>query len=398
MASTSSPPARTDSPLILMAANWDWVIFNFRLSLARAARDAGYEVVFVCPDGKYVDKLQDAGFRWIRWSLDRRSLNPITELKAILSLARIYHQERPDLIHHDTIKPNVYGSLATWINQILGITDRPPKLINSFMGIGFLFSDHVLALTLRSIVLPLMRFSMRRDHVYTTFSNEKDYTTFVDQSLVNPSQAQVMVSEFVNTDRFAPSSEEQESSKEKTPVRVLLAARILWDKGIQEYVDAAKILNERGVSVEFLLAGEPDLDTPGYVPTDQLQRWHESGIVKWLGHCSDMPNLLRRVGIAALPTHYNEGLPRFLVEAASTGLPIVASDLEACRRVVEDGVNGYVVPKKDPEGLANSIQRLVQNAEKRRQMGGISRRKAISEFAERKVVEDWLDLYAQRMK
>lgn len=383
---------------ILYVANWDWVIFNFRLSLARAARNAGYEVIFVCPDGKYVGELEDAGFRWIKWSLDRRSLNPIDELRAVLSLAQIYGQEQPNLIHHDTIKPNVYGSLATWMNQRLGFTERPPGLVNSFMGIGFLFSGHLLARILRPVVLPFMRFSMRRDHVYTTFSNEKDYTTFVDRALVNPSQAQVMVSEFVKTDRFAPSSEGKESSEEESPVRVLLAARILWDKGIQEYVDAAKILDDRGESVEFLLAGEPDLETPGYVHTDQIQSWHEDGVVNWLGHCSAMPSLLRSVDIAALPTHYNEGLPRFLVEAASTGLPIVASDLEACRRVVENGVNGYVVPKKDPERLADAIQRLVQNGERRREMGQVSRRIAVSEFAEREVVKDWLDLYAQRMR
>lgn len=385
----------TKSAKVLIVANWDWVIFNFRLSLAHAARNAGFEVVFVCPDGKYVDQLKSAGFRWVEWSLDRRSLNPTVELQSVLSLARIYAQERPDLIHHDTIKPNIYGSLATWLNQKLGITERLPQIINSFMGIGFLFSNHLLARILRPIILPFMRFSMRRGHVYTTFSNEGDYATFVDRALLNPSQARVMVSEFVNTDRFAPSNgnEEENPSKEASQVRVLLAARILWDKGIQEYVDAAKMLDEQEMSIKFLLAGEPDLETPGHVPTNQLQSWHGDGIIEWLGHCSAMPKLLRSVDIAVLPTHYNEGLPRFLVESASTGLPIVTSDLEACRCVVDNGTNGFIIPKRSSRHLAQRVQQLAENPDLREAMGRASRIKAIEEFDERKIITDWLDLY-----
>jgi len=378
---------------ILFVANWGWVIYNFRLALARAARDAGYEVILVCPDGKYVDELQNVGFRWVEWSLDRRSLNPIQELGAVLSLARIYEQEQPDLIHHDTIKPNVYGSLATWLNQCRGVTEQPPRLINSFMGIGFLFSEHLLARALRPFVLPFMRFGMRRDYVHTTFSNKEDHETFLDRSIIEPSQAQVMVSEFVKTDRFVPVSEETDRSNEGSPVRVLLAARLLWDKGIHEYVEAAEILDDRGVSVEFLLAGEPDLETPGYVPTEQLQRWNEAGILQWLGHCSEMPALLQNVDIAVLPSHYNEGLPRFLVEAASSGLPLIASDLEACRRIVKDGENGYVIPTEDGERLAEAVEQLASDPQKRRSMGRTSREKVERHFAEREVVDDWLRLY-----
>ncbi len=382
---------------ILYVANWDWVIYNFRLSLARATREEGYEVVLVCPDGEYVDRLKKDGFRWIEWPLDRQGLNPIRGLKEIFYLSNIYRKEHPDLVHHDTIKPNVYGSLATWLNQRLGVTKHPPRLINSFMGIGFLFSDHLLARILRPFVLPLMRFSMCRRHVYTTFSNRKDYAEFVDRRLVDPSHAQVIVSEFVNTDHFIPSNGENHTSQDGSPVRVLLAARLLWDKGVQEYVDAARILDDKGISVEFLLAGEPDLEMPGCVPVHRLQRWDEEGRIQWLGHCSDMPNLLRSVDIASLPTHYNEGMPRFLVEAASCGLPIVTTDVEACRRVVEDGVNGYLIPEQDAESLADMVQRLVLDPEKRREMGNKSRRKAQAQFAECKVVEKWLDLYDQQI-
>ncbi len=383
------------APSVLMVANWDWVLYNFRLALAKSLRREGYRVTFVCPDGEYVEELRKEGFSWIEWSLKRRSLNPLMEVRALWSLARIYQRVQPDLLHHDTIKPNVYGALATWLNEKRGVTDSPPEVINSFMGIGFLFSNRPLARYLRPLVLPLMRFGMRQTHIYTTFSNHEDRETFIQRRLVRPDQTRVIVSEFVNTDYFHPPGET--SVQEKQPVRVLMAARLLWDKGVQEFVEAAQLFDQRGVPVEFLLAGEPDTSTPGFVPEERLREWHEAGTIRWLGHRSDMPNLLRSVDIAALPTHYNEGLPRFLVEAASSGLPLIASDIEACRRVLEEDENGHIVPRKDAESLANAIQHLALNPEKRQKMGQVSRRRAVAEFAECKVVKEWVDLYSQRL-
>ncbi len=393
---------------ILFVANWDWVIYNFRLALARAARDAGYEVVLVCPDGKYVGGFKEADFRWVEWSLDRRSLNPVGEMQSVLSLARIYEDEQPDLIHHDTIKPNVYGSLATWINQLRGVRDLPPQLINSFMGIGFLFSERPLARILRPFVLPIMRFGIRRDHVVTTFSNREDYSTFVKKTLIEEGQGRVMVSEFVNTDRFFPEKEEGKkrgnSPKESDghgeiePVRVLMAARLLWDKGVQEYVNAAKIMASRDVPVEFILAGEPDRETPGFVPEEKLEAWNDLETFEWIGYCSEMPSLLRSCDVAVLPTHYNEGLPRFLVEAAASGLPLVVTDLAACQRIVENQKNGYLIRTRNADDIADAVEQLARNPDNRSAMGRRSRQKVEEKFAERKVVKEWLNLYAQQAR
>ena len=393
---------------LLIVSNWDWVIYNFRIALARAAREAGYEVVLVCPDGEYVSEFEEAEFHWVEWSLDRRSLNPVGEFGSVLSLARIYEDEQPDLIHHDTIKPNVYGSLATWINQLRGVRDHPPQLINSFMGIGFLFSERTLARILRPFVLPIMRFGMRQDHVVTTFSNRKDYSTFVQKNLIESSQGQVMVSEFVNTNRFFPGEEEEEKTRgknlaeaegygEREPVRVLMAARLLWDKGVQEYVDAAKILASRDVAVEFILAGEPDRETPGFVPEEKLEAWNDIESFQWVGYCSEIPSLLRSCDVAVLPTYYNEGLPRFLVEAAASGLPLVTTDLAACQGIVEHQKNGYLTQTRSADDIADAVEQLACNPEIRSAMGKRSRRKAKEEFAERKVIGQWLDLYAQRV-
>jgi glycosyltransferase involved in cell wall biosynthesis len=230
---------------------------------------------------------------------------------------------------------------------------------------------------------------MNRRHVFTTFSNRADRDTFEDLGLIGPTNSRVMVSEFVNTDRFQ--SRNGQSSEEK--LIVLMAARLLWDKGVQEFVSAAQMLQGSGTPTEFWLAGEPDTETPGFVPEQRLHEWDQAGVINWLGYCSDMPEVLRQADIAVLPTHYNEGLPRFLVEAGATGLPLIATDIEACRRVVEDGKNGFVIPKRNPEQLAKAIEKLAQDASLRKAMGETSREKVLAEFAEEEVIEEWLDLY-----
>ena len=395
-----------EAPHVLMVANWDWVIYNFRLVLAKALRDEGYSVTFVCPDGKYRQRLQEEGFRWREWRLERRSLNPLAEVKAIGALADLYAQEQPDLIHHDTIKPNVYGALATWINQKRGARLHPPQLINSFMGIGFLFSDRTLARVLRPFVLPIMRFGMRRDHILTTFSNQGDRATFVKMSIVRPDQSREIVSEFVNTERFAPASSEENTDEplsdvlpkrdDEVPLRVLMAARLLWDKGVKEFAEASRILASRGLSVEFCLAGEPDTQTPGYVPEETLRAWEAEGHIHWLGYCSDMPELLRRVDVGVLPTHYNEGMPRFLVEAAASGLPLVTTDLEACRRVVVHEDNGFIIPTRNAHRLADAIATLAQNKTQRKAMGAASRARVLERFSEQKALAEWRELYSRK--
>jgi glycosyltransferase involved in cell wall biosynthesis len=376
---------------ILFVTNWDWVFHNFRRSLAHSLRRRGVEVGVVCPCGEYVESIQEEGFEWIEWRLSRKSLNPLREIRSLVQLANIYERLDPDFVHHDTIKPNLYGTIALRLNRLRSGGAPMPHVINSFMGIGFLFSDQWLAQVLRAGVVPMMRWAMHGPHVYTTFSNWDDRDTFIDLGLVRPDRTQVIVSEFVDTDKFTAPAEEDSSSR---PVRVLMAARLLWEKGVGEFVEAARQLRAEGYPVEFWIAGEPDTETPGYVPEDQLRTWdQEEEGVRWLGYCSDMPSLLSRVDIAALPTHYNEGLPRFLVESASAGLPVVTTDLAACRRVVEPGENGILIPAERPDHLADAVRQLVKDDQLRRDMGRSSRKKAVREFEAEYVIQDWLELY-----
>ena len=375
---------------VLLVAHWDWVLYNFRLPLARALREHGYDVAFVCPFGKYVDRLISEGFRCIHWSVIRRSVNPIREIKALLHLVHIYCQERPDLVHHFTVKPNLLGSLAA---RLMARRKRENnlKVINTFTGLGFLFSEHLTARLLRFVTLPLFRFGQNGHKVWTVCQNFEDKEKLVQLGLATPSRTFVIVSSGVEIHRFSPNGQLNTSHPSHTPI-VLMAARLLWDKGVKEFVEAAQLLKERNVKAEFWLAGKPDDGNPMSVPENFLQRWHEEGIIKWLGHCDNMPKLLRQVDIAVLPSHH-EGVPRFLLEAAATGLPLVATNIEGCRMIVRDGINGYLVPTQDAQALASAIEQLVRNPELRARMGKASREIAVKEFDERKILKQWLDLY-----
>ena len=369
---------------VLMVAHWDWVLYNFRLPLARMLREKGFEVTFVCPNGEYVPQLWEDGFRWVHWSVIRKSLNPAAELYSTFHLASIYRREQPKIIHHFTIKPNLYGSIAALLTGT-------KKVINTFTGLGFLFSEHPLAIGLRSSILPLAKLAFKASKGWSVFQNRQDLETCLRLKLVLPERTVIIAGSGVDTKRFCP-NHVPPSSNHGHSVVVLMAARLLWDKGVGEFVEAARVLKARGVQVEFLLAGKPDNGNPMCVPEEWLRKWQGDGLIKWLGHRNDIPNLLQQVDIAVLPS-YHEGASRFLLEAAACGLPLVATDIEGCRMVVRDGVNGFLVPVKDPYALADAIETLIRNPDLRRQMGIASRKIAEAEFDERIILNKWLELY-----
>ncbi len=370
---------------VLLVTHWDWVLYNFRLPLARALRDKGYEVVFVCPFGEYTGRLQSAGFGCIHWSVVRRSLNPARELFAIVHLTHIYRAEKPDLVCHFTVKPNFHGSVAAAFMRDL-------KVINTFTGLGFLFSNHSIAKSLRLIVVPVFRLLVQKPRNWTVAQNFQDAETLLKLKLASPTRTSVIVSSGVNVQLFSPNGDLQ-SERDSRPPIVLIASRLLWDKGVMEFVEAARLLKERGISAEFWLAGKPDDGNPMSVPEEWVKSCHERGNIRWLGHCDNMPELLRHVDIAVLPSYYHEGVPRFLLEAAASGLPLVATDIEGCRLIVRNGVNGFIVPPKDPKLFADALERLIKNPDLRRRMGEASRKIAEEEFNERRILSQWLELY-----
>ena len=366
---------------IAFTAHWDWVLYHFRLTLAERLRARGADVQFICPQGDYVHGLQEAGFRWLGWTVERRITNPLREMAAVVRLARLYRRERFAAVHHFTIKPVLYGSLAA---SMAGV----PTTINTFSGLGFLFSASRKAAALRLLVLPVLRRMLHRASAHTIFQNPDDRDCFLRSDLVAPSRALLIPGSGVDTQRYSPANA---GVGDDAPV-VLMASRFLWDKGVGEFIEAARLLREHGVRARFWLAGRLDDGNPACVPPGTVEAWRREAVVQVLGHRDDMPTLLRQAAVAVLPS-YREGVPRFLLEAAATGLPLVATDVEGCRMVVKPGRNGTLVRPKDPRALADAIEILLVDPALRTRMGQVSRQLAVEEFDEAHILEMHETLY-----
>lgn len=371
---------------VLLFANTEWYLFNFRGSLAKALRDAGHEVLLVSPPGPYGAKLREMGFRWIAAPMDRLSLNPLRELALLRWLHRLMVQERVDLIHGFTIKCAVYGSL---VGRIAGV----PARVNAVAGMGYVFSSNEpKALILRPIVRGMMRMAMGGRNSRLILQNSDDVTRFRDAAVVDPRLIRLIRGSGVDCSRFRFVPRRRAFSE---PLRVLLAARLLWDKGLAEYVEAARMLRTQGRSVRFLLAGKPDEGNPDAVPEATVRSWVNEGLIEWMGHVDDMPGLLSSCHVMALPSAYGEGLPKSLIEAAACGLALVTTDAPGCREVVTHEVDGLLIPLRDARVLAESITRLDDDPDFAARLGAAARKKALAEFDESLVIERTLAVYAE---
>lgn len=370
----------------VLFANTDWYLYNFRRSLAGALRRAGWDVLLLSPPGPYGEKLRGLGFRWEPLPMERKSLNPLRELTLLHHLVQLLRRERPTLVHGFTIKCAVYGSLAA---RLAGV----PARINAVAGMGYVFtSDQPKARLLRPVVRSLMRMALGGRQARLILQNRDDVALFERAGLVDPAHIRLIRGSGVDCERFAGVSVQQPPSGER--LRVLLASRLLWDKGIGEYVAALRQLRDQGRPVDALLAGAPDPGNPASVPESTVRGWVEEGLVTWLGHVDDMAMLLGSVHVVVLPS-YREGLPRTLVEAAACGLPLITTDVPGCREVVKDGVDGLLVPVKDGDALAGAIRRMQDDPARARDWGDAARRKARAEFDERIVIRRTLEVYAE---
>ncbi len=368
---------------ILFLVTEDWYFWSHRLPLARAAQAAGHEVLVATRVQDHGDRIRTQGFRLIPIGLRRSSRNPLCEIKAIYELYQIYSTEKPDLVHQVAIKPILYGSLAA---RFAGIK----AIVNALTGLGYVFiAKGKKAFFLRSLITPFFWFAFSCRNCRGIFQNPEDRQTFIDRKIIIPEKAVLIRGSGVNTDLFSPVPEAEGEPK------AILASRMLWDKGVGDLVEASKLLKNRGMPGRVILAGRPDPDNPASIPEEILTGWHEKGEIIWLGHRENIPRLLQQCHVAVLPSSYREGIPKCLLEAASAGLPLVATDVRGCREIVRNGVNGFIVPPKDPERLAQALATLLQNRELRQRMGKASREIAVNEFSEELVVRATLALYEE---
>jgi glycosyltransferase involved in cell wall biosynthesis len=375
---------------VVLFANTEWYLYNFRLSLARALRATGHEVLLVSPPGLYGERLRTMGFRWTAAPMRRRSLNPLRELALVLWLRRLLRQERADLVHGFTIKCAVYGSLAA---RLAGV----PARVNAVAGMGYVFtSGELKARVLRPVVRAVMRAALGGRGVRLILQNPDDVSLFERSRIVDPATVRLIPGSGVNCERFAPDPAGARGAAGPR-FRALLPTRLLWDKGVGEFIDAARRLRSEGRAIDFLLAGGPDPGNPASVPEATVRAWVAGGAVQWLGHVDDMPALLRSVDVVVLPS-YREGLPKGLIEAAACGLPLVTTDATGCREVVTHEVDGLLVPVRDAEALARAIARLQDDPPLAARLGVAARAKALAEFDERIIVRRTLDVYYELIR
>ena len=353
------------------------------LARGRAAQAAGYEVVVLAREGEQAAAIRAEGMRFIGLPLRRDRLNPVREFfRVFLRVFQVYRRERPDVLHHIAIRPIFHGSLAARLLGLKGVINAP-------VGMGYVFSsDQLKARLLRPVVRTLLRLLLHPPGAHVVFENPDDLRANAKLGAVREDECVLIRGAGVDVDTYRP------HPPHGGDVVVTLAARMLRDKGVEEFAEAARILKERGVRARFLLAGGLDSTNPTSIPEARLRAWQEEGIVEWLGHCADMPAVWGAADIACLPS-YREGLPKALLEALACGLPVVATDVPGCRETVEPGANGLLVPARDAAALAEARAQLLASPELRERVGRRRREKAVAEFADTVVVAATLSLYAE---
>jgi glycosyltransferase involved in cell wall biosynthesis len=358
-----------------------------RMQLVHAARDLGLEIHVAAPRGRDPADPGNEAFAFHAIPMTRKGTSMWKEPATVLALLRLYRGLCPSLVHHLRLKPVLYGSLAA---KLAGV----PAVVNTLTGLGFIFTDQSeKTVPVRKWVEMGCRRAFRHPNLRVIFQNPDDRAVFIRKGMVTGEQAAVIKGSGVDLSVYRPSSE-----PDGLPI-VILASRMLWDKGVAQFVEAARILKSEGVQARFALAGEPDPDNPAAIPYEQLEVWQESGEIEWWGlqEPQNMPDVLARSHIVCLPS-YREGIPRILIEAAASGRPIVTTDAPGCRELVRPGVNGIIVPSRDPSSLASALRFLIEHPEARIAMGANNRQVAVQEFSQELVIAQFMAVYRDLLR
>jgi glycosyltransferase involved in cell wall biosynthesis len=370
-------PARRRTVLLFVTE--DWYFVSHRLALAVEAQAAGYAVSVVTRVRDHGDVIRRSGIRLLPFEIERSRTNPFADFGTLLRLVRLYRRERPDLVHHVAMKPVLYGSIAA------RLAGNPPA-INALAGMGWVFTSGTGG---ARWLKPFVRYALRKllASGIALVQNTDDEALLVGMG-VPTSGIRRIAGSGVDLQQFRP-----QALPNEVPI-IVLPARLLWDKGVGEFVAAARQIRESNVKARFILAGDPDPLNPASVSVNQVSAWTREGIVEHAGWVVDMPKLLASCDIVCLPS-YREGLPKSLIEAAAAGKPIVTTDVPGCRAAVTDGDNGILVPARDMTSLASALRRLILDRELRERMGRRGRIRAEQEFDLNIVVRDTLALYAE---
>lgn len=374
---SSAAPAAQPSPArrlplhVVLVCNTAWAIYTYRRGLLRALNEAGAQVTVIAPRDRTFEPLEQMGCRCIDLHVASKGTNPLDDLRTLLALRRHYRALKPDVVFHYTIKPNIYGSVAARLARV------PSVAVTT--GLGYVFIQKSRA---AQVAKRLYRFAFRFPRE-VWFLNRDDETAFREQNLlVHPERARLLHGEGVDLDDFAftPLPERSEFS-------FVLIGRLLWDKGVGEYVEAARALRARYPQARFCLLGPVGVDNPSAITRDEVAAWEREGVIAYLGETADVRPYIADADCVVLPS-YREGVPRTLMEASAMGRPIVATDVPGCREVVADGENGLLCAARDATSLAQAMARMLDmSPSDRTKMAERGRKKIAKEFDERVVVQ-----------
>ncbi len=370
---------------LLFVVNDAAYFLSHRLPVALAARNAGFEVHVATPEGPSTAAILNEGFIYHPIPLTRSGIKPWKELGSFIALICLYRNLQPDIVHHVTIKPVIYGGVASYIARV-------PAVVNAVTGLGYVFiAKGPKAALLRSVAKLGYRVAFSHRNKRIIFQNPDDCETFLKAGIISSQDIVLIKSSGVDVSIFT-----QLPESESIPL-VILASRMLWDKGVGEFVEAAQILREKGIKARFVLVGDTDAGNLAAISTAQLKAWKDADVVGWWGRQEDMPRVFAQSHIVCLPS-YREGLPKVLIEAAACGRAIVTTDVPGCREIVRHGENGLLVPVRDSKALANALQILIESPVLRARMGARGRDIAVTEFAQERVVEETLAVYQELLR
>jgi glycosyltransferase involved in cell wall biosynthesis len=367
---------------ILLVSRCAWTLYNFRAGLMRLLKSQGVTVIGggAAGDG-FEPKIEALGVPFIPLPVDKKGMHPCADLSLLRALYHWYCHAKPDIVHHFTIKPVIYGSIAA---RLAGV----PRIVNTVTGLGYVFMAH--RPWLRHLAEWQYRVALACAHV-TFFQNRDDLELFHMRRLVKPQKTVLVPGSGVDCSLFTPTCADTLTSPAK-PLTFLMVARLLRDKGLYEFVQAASMVQRDFPYVQFQLLGGRDERNPTVVSQAELDQWQTAGLVTWLGEVADVRPVIAQADVVVLPS-YREGTPRALLEAAAMGKPLITTDTVGCREVVEEGVNGLLVPVKDATALAQAMVRMLNDSAMRERMGQAGCEKMEREFDEQIVLDKILKTY-----
>lgn len=365
---------------IIIFCTEDWHFAAHLMPIAKGAKKQGHQVKIITRISNNKEQILSQGLEVIPLNLERFSLNIFKELKVIYKIWKIYKEESPDVVQHFGIKPILYGNAVAILSRI-------PKIINTFLGMGFVFiSDKLWVKAIRVGFISLLKLFMLKRESIIIVQNKDDRELLLKENIAKPSQVYAQCSVGVDINDFPVLPE-----PEGKPVFALIA-RMIWDKGIAEFIAAAEIIKNKGLDAEFWLVGAPDPNNSRSVTEEQIIEWQDRELIKWLGFCKDIRSIWEKAHVAVLPS-YREGLSRSLLEAAAYGRALITTDVPGCRELVDDQVNGLLVKSHDIDTLAKAMENLIVDKELRKALALRAREIVVNNYSEEVIVKHMLEFY-----